>query len=47
MQLSSRLQRIADFIPPGDRIIDVGTDHAYIPIDLLLRDPAARAIATK
>ena len=46
MQLSSRLQRIADFIPPGDRIIDVGTDHAYIPIDLLLRDPAARAIAT-
>ena len=46
MQLSGRLQKIAAFIPPGDRIIDVGTDHAYIPIWLLLQDPAATAIAT-
>ena len=46
MQLSGRLQRIADFIPPEDKIIDVGTDHAYIPIWLLLRDPSATAIAT-
>ena len=46
MQLSSRLQRIADYIRPGDRIIDVGTDHAYIPIWLLLRDETATAIAT-
>ncbi len=46
MQLSNRLQRIADFISPGERIIDVGTDHAYIPIWLLLRDREARVIAT-
>ena len=46
MQLSGRLQKIAEFIPPGDRIIDVGTDHAYIPIWLLLQDPSATAIAT-
>lgn len=46
MQLSGRLQRIADFVRPGDRIIDVGTDHAYIPIWLLLQDPNATAIAT-
>ena len=46
MVLSKRLQRISDFIPPGDRIIDVGTDHAYIPIRLLLTDPAATAVAT-
>lgn len=46
MVLSKRLQRIADFIPPGDRIIDVGTDHAYIPIRRLLDDPEATAIAT-
>ena len=46
MQLSGRLRRIADFIRPGDRIIDVGTDHAYIPIWLLLQDPDATAVAT-
>ena len=46
MQLSGRLQKIAALIPPGDRIIDVGTDHAYIPIWRLLQDPAATAIAT-
>ena len=46
MQLSGRLQRIAEFIRPGDRIIDVGTDHAYIPIWLLLQNPSATAIAT-
>ena len=46
MQLSKRLQRIADYVRPGDRIIDVGTDHAYIPIRLLLEDSAATAIAT-
>lgn len=46
MQLSGRLQRIAELIRPGDRIIDVGTDHAYIPIWLLLQEPSATAIAT-
>ncbi len=46
MVLSKRLQRIADFIPPGAQIIDVGTDHAYIPIWLLLDDPGATAVAT-
>lgn len=33
--LSSRLQKIADYVPAGSRVIDVGTDHAYIPIWLL------------
>lgn len=46
MQLSKRLQRIADYVCPGDRIIDVGTDHAYIPIWLLLNDIVAEATAT-
>ena len=46
MVLSKRLQRIYDFIPPGGRIIDVGTDHAYIPIRRLLDDSAASAVAT-
>ena len=28
--LSPRLQKIADFVPEQHRVIDVGTDHAYI-----------------
>ena len=46
MQLSKRLQRIADFVCPGNRIIDVGTDHAYIPIWLLKNGVVKDAIAT-
>ena len=46
MQLSKRLQCIADFVRPGDRIVDVGTDHAYIPIWLLLNGVVTDAIAT-
>lgn len=33
--LSPRLQCIADYVPQGSTVIDVGTDHAYIPIWLL------------
>ena len=32
MTLSSRLQAIAAFIPPGSRVADVGTDHGYLPL---------------
>ena len=46
MQLSNRLQRIADYVRPGDRLADVGTDHAYIPIWLLLNKTIPSAIAT-
>lgn len=46
MHLSKRLQRIAYFVRPGDKIVDVGTDHAYIPIWLLLNGIAAAAYAT-
>lgn len=46
MQLSARLQRIADYVRPGDRIVDVGTDHAYIPIWLLKNGIIRSAAAT-
>ncbi|WP_125703456.1 tRNA (adenine(22)-N(1))-methyltransferase [Lacticaseibacillus daqingensis] len=32
--LSQRLQHIANFLGDGRRIADIGTDHAYIPIQL-------------
>lgn len=35
MELSKRLQTVADAVIPGHRIADVGTDHGYIPIYLV------------
>lgn len=32
IHLTPRLQAIADCVPPGARVIDVGTDHARIPV---------------
>lgn len=32
VHLSRRLQAIADLVPTGARVIDVGTDHAMIPV---------------
>lgn len=33
--ISARLQRCADFVRPGKRVADVGTDHGYLSIALL------------
>lgn len=35
IRLSRRLQAIADFIPIGFRVADVGTDHAFLPCYLV------------
>lgn len=45
IKLSKRLSVIASFAEQGCRIADIGTDHAYIPIDLILRGIAKHAIA--
>ena len=44
--LQPRLQAIADLVPAGGRLVDVGTDHAYLPIYLLQRHQIPGAIAT-
>lgn len=46
MELTPRLQTIADQIPQGARLADIGTDHGYLPVWLLLRGRIGRAIAT-
>ncbi len=45
MQLSERLQAVADFVTPQSRLADVGTDHAYVPIYLAEKKIITRAIA--
>ena len=46
IKLSPRLQRIADYVKTGSRVIDVGTDHAYIPIWLLQNGICESAFAS-
>ena len=45
MELSIRLQAVADLVTPGMRLADVGTDHAYIPIYLVEQGRIPLAIA--
>ncbi|MDO4169968.1 MAG: class I SAM-dependent methyltransferase [Lachnospiraceae bacterium] len=45
MELSKRLQTIADMVSEGNRLVDIGTDHGYIPIDLLRKGKIPTAIA--
>lgn len=45
MELSKRLQAVADMVTPGMRLADIGTDHAYIPIYLVEQNVIPEAIA--
>lgn len=46
MELTPRLQAIADQVPQGARFADVGTDHGHLPVWLLLAGRIDHAIAT-
>ena len=44
-KLSNRLDLVASFVPAGARLLDVGSDHAYLPIALLQEGRIEAAIA--
>ena len=46
LELTPRLMAIADQVPQGARLADVGTDHAYLPVYLLLKDRIRSAVAS-
>ena len=46
IELTPRLRAVADLVPEGARLADVGTDHAYLPAWLLQQGRIARAIVS-
>lgn len=46
LELSPRLAAIAAQVPQGARLADVGTDHAYLPVCLLLEGIISQAVAS-
>ena len=45
MELSKRLQAVADLVTEGASVADIGTDHGYIPIYLIEHNIAGKVIA--
>ena len=43
--ISKRLELVASFVPQGSILLDVGSDHAYLPIELVEKGQIERAIA--
>lgn len=46
-RLSQRLLRVAEQIPQGMTVADIGTDHAFLPVYLLLRKISPRVIGVE
>ena len=40
-----RLARVAAHVPTGARLADIGSDHGYLPVALLLRGSISAAVA--
>ncbi len=45
IHLSQRLQAIADFVPQGAAVADIGTDHGFLPCYLAQQQRADKLIA--
>ncbi len=45
VKLSKRLETVVSFVTPGGTVADVGTDHGFVPIELVSRGLADGAIA--
>lgn len=45
VELTSRLRTVGEWVPRGSRFADIGTDHAYLPVWLILHGRIEGAIA--
>ena len=46
LELSPRLRLLADWVPQGAKLADVGTDHGSLPVWLRLHGRVVHAIAS-
>ena len=46
IKLSNRLQAVARHIPAGASVADIGTDHGYLPVFLVINDISGKVIAS-
>ena len=46
MKLSNRLEAVANFVPYSSVLLDIGTDHAWLPIYLLKEEQIKKAYAS-
>lgn len=44
--LSARLEAVASLVAPCERVFDIGTDHAFLPIELVRRGICQAAVAS-
>ncbi len=45
LDLQPRLQLLSELVPDGAKLVDVGTDHGYLPVSLLQQGKIVRTIA--
>lgn len=45
LELSKRLATVGDYVPKEARLADIGSDHAYLPVALMLKGQIAYAVA--
>ena len=45
LKLSARLRTLASLVPAGSVLADIGTDHAWVPAELLLSGRISQAVA--
>ena len=45
LDLSKRLALVGEYVPTGAFLADIGSDHAYLPVALMLKDKIEFAVA--
>ena len=45
LELSKRLAKVGEFVPENTRLADIGSDHAYLPVALMLKGKIQFAVA--
>ena len=45
LDLSQRLAAVGEFVPESARLADIGSDHAYLPVALMLKGKIKYAVA--